>query len=343
VAGIFFRRPPDPTEIVIVGARRTPFSDLYHDLLRAPWWIDLLCLSGLFLLLNLLFGLGFLMVGGVAGARPDSLADHFFFSVQTMGTIGYGVMHPLGAGAGALVTLEVIVSVSLVALASGLLFSKFSVPRARMQFAESATISPVDGVPTLMFRVGNERASQVIEAQVRVVLLHTERTAEGVVYCRMRDLRLERDRSPAIARSWTVMHGSTSRACSTARLPKRSSATRSSSGSPSSASTRSRRRASTRGTPTGTSRSAGGRAMPTCSRSATTAASSSTCASSTDWSPRSRRPRSRTRADAYFPAPSRSSANRPGSIGMRRAWTDLPGGTVPATVARSCFRFSARM
>jgi hypothetical protein len=56
VAGIFFRRPPDPTEIVIVGARRTPFSDLYHDLLRAPWWIDLLCLSGLFLLLNLLFG-----------------------------------------------------------------------------------------------------------------------------------------------------------------------------------------------------------------------------------------------------------------------------------------------
>ena len=197
---------PDPTEIIVVGARRTPFSDVYHHLLRAPWWLDLLGLSGLFLLLNLLFAIAYVSVGGVAGARPGSLADHFFFSVQTMGTIGYGVMHPLSAGAEALVTAEVIVGVSLVALASGMLFSKFSVPRARMQFAEWATISPFDGVPTLMFRLGNERASQIIEATVRVVLVRTERTAEGVVYYRMRDLRLERDHSPAIARSWTVMH-----------------------------------------------------------------------------------------------------------------------------------------
>ena len=123
-----------------------------------------------------------------------------------MGTIGYGVLHPVSAAAETLVTAEVIVGVSLVALASGLLFSKFSVPRARMQFAAWATISPFDGVPTLMFRLGNERASQIIEATVRVVMLRTERNAEGVVYYRMRDLRLERERSPAIARSWTVMH-----------------------------------------------------------------------------------------------------------------------------------------
>jgi len=140
------------------------------------------------------------------GAEPGSIADHFFFSVQTMGTIGYGVMHPTSAGAEALVTAEVIVGVSLVALASGILFSKFSVPRARMQFARWATISPFDGVPTLMFRLGNERASQVIEATVRVVMLRTERTTEGVTYYRMRDLRLERERSPALARSWTVIH-----------------------------------------------------------------------------------------------------------------------------------------
>jgi inward rectifier potassium channel len=208
VGGIFrlFGRRRDPSDVEIVGARPTPFSDLYLELLRAPWWVDLLCLSGLFLLLNLLFALGYLAVGGIAGARPGSLADHFFFSVQTMGTIGYGVMHPLSASAEALVTCEVIVGVSLVALASGILFAKFSVPQARMQFAEWATISPFDGVPTLMFRVGNERASQIIEAHVRVVLMRTERTAEDVVYYRLRDLTLERERSPALARSWTVMH-----------------------------------------------------------------------------------------------------------------------------------------
>jgi inward rectifier potassium channel len=197
----------DPNnEIVVVGARQTPFSDVYHQVLRAPWWVDLLGLSGLFLLLNLVFAFAYRATGGIEGARPGSLADHFFFSVQTMGTIGYGVMHPVSAAAEALVTAEVIVGVSLVALASGVLFAKFSVPRARMQFAEYATISPFDGVPTLMFRVGNERASQIIEATVRVVVLRTEHTAEGVRFYRMRDLRLERDRSPAIARSWNVMH-----------------------------------------------------------------------------------------------------------------------------------------
>ena len=199
-------RMPDANEPIVVGARRTPFSDLYHRLLRAPWWFDLVALSALFLLLNFLFAIAYRAVGGIVGARPDSLADHFFFSVQTMGTIGYGTMHPESSAAEALVTAEVIVGVSLVALASGMLFAKFSVPRARMQFAEFATITPFDGVPMLMFRVGNERASQIIEATVRVVLLRREPTAEGVLYYRLRDLTLARERSPALARSWAVMH-----------------------------------------------------------------------------------------------------------------------------------------
>jgi inward rectifier potassium channel len=175
-------------------------------LLTAPWWLDLVGLSVVFLVINLLFACAYTAVGGIAGARPGSIADHFFFSVQTMGTIGYGVMHPLTPAAETLVTCEVIVGISLIALASGMLFSKFSVPQARMQFAELATISPFNGVPTVMFRLGNERASQVIEAMVRVVMLRTERTDEGVTYYRMRDLLLERERSPVLSRSWTVIH-----------------------------------------------------------------------------------------------------------------------------------------
>jgi len=184
----------------------TPFSDLYHLLLRLPWWVDLLSVSAVFLLMNLLFACGYMLVGGISGARPGSLVDHFFFSVQTMATIGYGAMYPLTAAAETLVTCEVIVGVSLVAIATGILFAKFSVPRARMQFAQAATISPFNGVPTLMFRLGNERASQIVEALVRVVLVRTERTLEGVTFYRMHDLMLERDRTPAISRSWTVMH-----------------------------------------------------------------------------------------------------------------------------------------
>ncbi len=201
-----FRKAADPNDIEVVGAPRTPWSDLYNQLLRAPWWLDLLGVCGLFLLINLLFAFAYLAVGGVGGVRTGSLADDFFFSVQTMGTIGYGVMHPDTVAAETLVTAEVIVGVSLVALTTGLLFAKFSIPRARMQFATWATISPFDGVPTLMIRLGNERASQIIEALVRVVLVRTEHTSEGVLYYRMRDLTLERERSPALSRSWIVMH-----------------------------------------------------------------------------------------------------------------------------------------
>jgi inward rectifier potassium channel len=197
---------PAANQVVVIGARRTPFADVYQRFLLAPWWLDLLALSVLFLALNLAFAVAYMAIGGIANAQPRSLADHFFFSVQTMGTIGYGTMYPRSASAEALVTGEVIVGVSLVALASGILFSKFSVPRARMQFADWATISPFDGVPMLMFRVGNERASQIIEAIIRVVMVRTETTAEGVLFYRMRDLPLVRERSPAIARSWTVMH-----------------------------------------------------------------------------------------------------------------------------------------
>jgi inward rectifier potassium channel len=195
-----------PAEITVVGAPRTPWTDLYHELLRAPWWFDILGLAALFLLINLAFAFGYRAVGGVAGARPDSLADHFFFSLQTMGTIGYGVLYPQSEAAQALVTSEVIVGVSLVALTTSMLFAKFSVPRARMQFAACATLSPMNGIPTLMFRLGNERASSIIEATVRVVMVYTERTAEGVTYYRLRDLALLREHSPAIARSWNVMH-----------------------------------------------------------------------------------------------------------------------------------------
>jgi inward rectifier potassium channel len=94
----------------------------------------------------------------------------------------------------------------MVAMITGLVFARFSMPRARVRFADHPVIAPYDGVPTLMFRVGNQRDSRLIEAVLRVVEMRTERTREGVTMYRMYDLKLERDRSPALARSWTVLH-----------------------------------------------------------------------------------------------------------------------------------------
>jgi inward rectifier potassium channel len=192
--------------IEIRGAKWSLAGDWYHLMLRAPWWVDLLVIAASFVFLNLVFAFGYLCTGGVAGARPGHFIDLFFFSVQTMGTIGYGSMFPTGLGAHLLMSCEALVSILVVALSTGVVFAKFSVVRARVRFAESAVITPLNGVPTLMFRIGHERASRVFDVITRVVLTRTEHTAEGVLMYRMYDLALERDHAPALSRSWTIMH-----------------------------------------------------------------------------------------------------------------------------------------
>jgi hypothetical protein len=78
----------------VLGARPTLLRDFYHSLLRRPWSVTFAVITGVFLIVNALFAFGYMATGGIAGARPGSFADAFFFSVQTFGTIGYGALHP---------------------------------------------------------------------------------------------------------------------------------------------------------------------------------------------------------------------------------------------------------
>ena len=198
--------PPAVQPITTIGVPRAPIRDLYHRFLRLSWPTALGMIVAAFLLLNALFAAVYYVTGGIANARPDSFADAFFFSVQTMGTIGYGSMYPASPAANALVVVEAVAGLLVTAVATGLVFTKFSQSTARILFSRHVTIAPWDGVPTLMFRVSNERGNQIIEAQIRVILIRTEKTREGVTFYRMHDLPLTRDRSPAFARSWAVMH-----------------------------------------------------------------------------------------------------------------------------------------
>jgi inward rectifier potassium channel len=171
-----------------------------------PWWGALGCIVVAYVALNAVFAVGYLVGGGVTNARPHSFADAFFFSVQTMGTVGYGAMFPTSTFANLLVVAESVTGLIVTALATGLVFSKFSQSGARVVFSERAVIGPMDGVPTLMIRLGNQRTNRILEATVRLVMLRTERTHEGNLFYRMHDLPLSRERSPAMARSWTAMH-----------------------------------------------------------------------------------------------------------------------------------------
>jgi inward rectifier potassium channel len=194
-------------EVVSIGLRNTPLRDLYHSLLTTTWSQFFGLVLAAYLGANLIFASGYLAIGdGIEEARPGNFSDAFFFSVQTMATIGYGKMAPRGLEANLLVTLEALVGLLGLALVTGLVFAKFSRPTARVLFSRNAVITTFDGVPSLLFRMANERGNQIAEAQAHLVLLRTERTPEGEEVRRVHDLRLRRSQSAFFAFTWLVVH-----------------------------------------------------------------------------------------------------------------------------------------
>jgi inward rectifier potassium channel len=194
-------------EVVSIGLRNTPLRDLYHSLLTTTWSQFFGLVLAAYLGANLIFASGYLAIGdGIEEARPGNFSDAFFFSVQTMATIGYGKMAPRGLEANLLVTMEALVGLLGLALVTGLVFAKFSRPTARVLFSRNAVITTFDGVPSLLFRMANERGNQIAEAQAHLVLLRTERTPEGEEVRRVHDLRLRRGQSAFFAFTWLVVH-----------------------------------------------------------------------------------------------------------------------------------------
>jgi inward rectifier potassium channel len=190
-----------------VNLRTRWWQDIYHRALTLPWWGFLLCGSAFYILVNALFALLYLVQpGSIQNARAGSFADAFFFSVQCISTIGFGNLLPATLYANLLVTLEAIVSWLLVALATGSVFARISRPRARVMFGRNAVIGSYRGTPTLFLRLGNERTSQILSAQVSVAMLRFERTEEGEVFRRFHDLQLARSRTPVFGMTFMVMH-----------------------------------------------------------------------------------------------------------------------------------------
>jgi inward rectifier potassium channel len=190
-----------------LGLPRDGWRDAYHYLLTMPTSAFLAVMALAYLVVNALFALlYFVDPGGVANARPESFADAFFFSVQTLGTLGYGVMSPRSLYANCVATAETFVGLLNLGLATGLLFARISRPTARIMFSARAVVTPLNGVPTLMFRAANRRRNRVVEAEVSVTLIHDVVTLEGDVLRRFDELALLRAKSPLFFLTWQVMH-----------------------------------------------------------------------------------------------------------------------------------------
>lgn len=170
------------------------------------WPAALSSLVAIYLLANVAFAGLYLLVGGVANLPEGSWISALSFSVQTMGTIGYGAMYPQSTGAHLLMVAESVVSLLLTALSTGLAFAKFSQPQGRIVFSDAACITTHDGKPSFIVRIGNERGNRVLESRVRMDATITTLTAEGTIFYRIVELPLVRSRIPALTRSFIIMH-----------------------------------------------------------------------------------------------------------------------------------------
>jgi inward rectifier potassium channel len=208
------RRSPKPVPIGPralglrnLGAQRFDLRDPYHLAVSLSWPAFIVAMVGVWLAINLTFAaLYVLSPGDIANARPGSFGDTFFFSIETLATVGYGVMAPATTFGHILSAIEIVIGTAFTAIVTGLLFVRFSRPQTKILYAENAVITIHNGNPTLMLRAANGRASVMTGAKARLFVLLEEHTTEGIRYRRIHDLRLLQPNLPIFVMPWTLMH-----------------------------------------------------------------------------------------------------------------------------------------
>jgi len=188
------------------GVARFDFGDPYHLAVSLSWPRMLLLLVVVHTAVNFGFALLYLgRPGAIANARPGSIADAYFFSLETSSTVGYGEMYPASIYGHVVCAAEIVVGLAFTALVTGLLFVRFSRPKARFCYAGQAVVASHAGRPTLMIRIANGRRGLLADATATLTLMRTSREG-GTVLRQMLELRLTRTRLPVFPLTWTLMH-----------------------------------------------------------------------------------------------------------------------------------------
>jgi inward rectifier potassium channel len=190
-----------------LGMHRFSLSDPYYMVLTVSWPVFFSLTLAFYLTINLAFATAYYLVPGcVSNARPGVFHDAFFFSIETLATVGYGVMSPATVYGHIIASIEIISGMMSMAVITGLVFTRFSRPRSRLLFSKVAVVGPFDHRHALTLRVVNERHGAVAEVSARLTLVRSTRTANGKSMRRFVDLKLERASTPIIGLTWTLIH-----------------------------------------------------------------------------------------------------------------------------------------
>ena len=184
----------------------------YQQMLSVSWTGFFAIILALYLVINLAFASMYLAAGpeALVVTRPEmfggAFSQAFFFSIQTFATIGYGQIGPNGFLANTLVTFEALVGLMSQALATGLLFARFSRPTASILFSQNAIVAPYASGQSLQFRIANRRKNEIIQLEAQVLFSAMESDGRGGVVRRYHLLALERNKVTFFPLSWTIVH-----------------------------------------------------------------------------------------------------------------------------------------
>lgn len=182
-------------------------GDLYYATMAMSWPVFVGLASLIFVLLNLVFGLIYAALpGGIANMTPGSISDGFFFSVETLGTVGYGSMAPATRLGHSIAALEILVGLFFSATMTGLIFARFARPRASLIFSRIAVIGQYQGQRALMVRVASMRVRPLADASAQMAWLERLQMPDGRLMRRLINLPLLRANNPALGLSWTLVH-----------------------------------------------------------------------------------------------------------------------------------------
>ena len=193
------------------GLRFWSSFSAYHAMLTMPWWQFFGLTAAMYLVVNAAFAAAYLACGPSAlGSSTAGMENHtylraFFFSVQTLATIGYGQVVPLGTAANTIVTVEALTGLMGFAIVTGLLFARFSRPTAKLLFSQHALLAPYQNITALEFRVANARSNELTEITAKVLFSKFE-DVEGTRTRRYYPLDLERSGVVFLPLTWTVVH-----------------------------------------------------------------------------------------------------------------------------------------
>jgi inward rectifier potassium channel len=194
-------------EFLKLNTEKWEWRDAYQWLLGLTWPQFSAFVGAIYISLNVLFAAFYAIEGDcVAGMRTGSFLDAFFFSVQTLATVGYGNMYPSNLYGDIVTTIEIISGIFLLAVITGLIFIRFSRPAAHIIFSKSIVIAPLNGRPTLMLRIGNLHHRSMVEAEFRIAFNRDEPLLEGGDFRHFYNLKLQFDRLPTFPAALTLRH-----------------------------------------------------------------------------------------------------------------------------------------